>query len=148
MEDQSGDMENRILQTFNDFDKDKNGSIDRTELDAALKSLGMEISSGEIEEIMDRIESKRSGVISYEEFKVFMMHVLNSSEDEELGEVFALLDRDEDGWINALEVRYALHCLGEDIREDEAQLLIKAIVGETADRVSKDAFIQYIRFNK
>lgn len=136
-------QEQHIKQMFDDFDKDKDGTIDRSELELALRSLNLDFTQGDIETYMEQLDRSKNGDISYEEFKAFIEEKLSFKEKDQLGEIFDLLDRDGDGLVGALEVKYALHCLGEDISMEEAELLIHA-VGDADSKINRDAFITYM----
>lgn len=136
------DQEARIKQMFDDFDKDKNQTIDRSELELALRSLNLAFTQADIEEYMEQLDQSKNGDISYEEFRLFIKDKLTFKAESQLGEIFDMLDRDEDQAIGALEVRYALYCLGEEISEEDAECMIKAI--RNADKISKAEFINYM----
>lgn len=135
-------QEQHIKQMFDDFDKDKDGTIDRSELELALRSLNLDFTQGDIEAYMEQVDRSKNGGISYEEFKVFFEEKLSFKEEQQLGEIFDLLDRDGDALVGALEVRYALHCLGEEITEEEAEVLIRAITSNS--KVDKETFVSYL----
>lgn len=143
MEDQeAANLEQHIKQMFDDFDKDKDGSIDRSELELALRSLNLDFTQGDIEAYMEQVDRSKNGAISYEEFKVFFEEKLSYKEQEQLGEIFDLLDRDGDHMVGDLEVQFALHCLGEEISKEEAELMVRVVTG--GGKISKDDFISYM----
>jgi Ca2+-binding EF-hand superfamily protein len=128
MEDQeAASFEQHIKQMFDDFDKDKDGSIDRSELELALRSLNLDFTQGDIEAYMEQVDKSKNGAISYEEFKVFFEEKLSYKEQEQLGEIFDLLDRNGDHMVGDLEVQFALHCLGEEISKEEAELMVRVV---------------------
>lgn len=143
MEDQEAtSLEQHIKQMFDDFDKDKDGSIDRSELELALRSLNLDFTQGDIEAYMEQVDKSKNGAISYEEFKVFFEEKLSYKEQEQLGEIFDLLDRDGDHMVGDLEVQFALHCLGEEISKEEAELMVRVVT--SGGKISKDEFISYM----
>ena len=143
MEDQeAASLEQHIKQMFDDFDKDKDGSIDRSELELALRSLNLDFTQGDIEAYMEQVDKSKNGAISYEEFKVFFEEKLSYKEQEQLGEIFDLLDRDGNHMVGDLEVQFALHCLGEEISKEEAELMVRVVTSE--GKISKDEFISYM----
>ena len=144
MEEPEEDQEVHIKQMFDDFDKDKNGSIDRSELELALKSLNLAFTQADIEEYMEQLDKSKNGDISFEEFRAFIKDKLTFREEHQLGEVFDMLDRDEDQFLGPLEIRYALHCLGEEISDEEAEAMIKAI-NSSSDKIQKTEFIRYMK---
>ncbi len=143
MEDQEAtSLEQHIKQMFDDFDKDKDGSIDRSELELALRSLNLDFTQGDIEAYIEQVDKNKNGAISYDEFKVFFEEKLSYKEQEQLGEIFDLLDRDGDHMVGDLEVQFALHCLGEEISKEEAELMVRVVT--SGGKISKDQFISYM----
>jgi Ca2+-binding EF-hand superfamily protein len=143
MEDQeAASFEQHIKQMFDDFDKDKDGSIDRSELELALRSLNLDFTQGDIEAYMEQVDKSKNGAISYEEFKVFFEEKLSYKEQEQLGEIFDLLDRNGDHMVGDLEVQFALHCLGEEISKEEAELMVRVVT--SGGKISKEEFISYM----
>ena len=57
-----------IWQTFNLFDKDRSGSIDKEELGEVFKSLGQHYTEAELQEMVDEIDDDGSGSIEFSEF--------------------------------------------------------------------------------
>ena len=55
---------------FDEFDKDKNGSVSLSEVRPALKSLGM--TDKEIAELVARYDTNSDGELQYEEFVAFL----------------------------------------------------------------------------
>lgn len=57
-----------IKETFDYFDKDKNGSIDRDEFVQLLSALGVDYEEEEINAGWDILDTNRNGLIDYDEF--------------------------------------------------------------------------------
>lgn len=85
-----------IQSNFDQFDNDKNGTIDAKELKAALYSLGEEKTQSQIKEIM--AEFGKNDVIEYAGFREFMIRLLGDADTkEEVINGFKLISRGEVG---------------------------------------------------
>jgi hypothetical protein len=58
-----------VVPAFNQFDKDKSGAIDKTELRALMKNLGQEINEEQSEDALKDLDLNKDGVIDIDEFK-------------------------------------------------------------------------------
>merc|ERR1712228_1029556 len=68
-----GDMtEDEIRSVFDEFDADKGGSIDESELRAALKKLGRNLNEHEANKIFREIDVDGNGEIDFDEFRVMV----------------------------------------------------------------------------
>lgn len=67
----SAEQKERLTTTFNFFDKDKSGSIDKAELDSALDKLG-KFSKIQKAAIMNDADADKSGTIDFDEFSKFV----------------------------------------------------------------------------
>lgn len=69
----SAELEQQILTIFTNFDKDKSGTIELSELKMVAKELGEEIPEDELQTIMGKLDINGDGKISFEEFKFWWM---------------------------------------------------------------------------
>lgn len=70
------DPEKELRDAFAVFDTDGSGSIDRKELKMLMKKLGQALSDGELDAMMDEVDTNKDGEISFEEFKAMMVRCL------------------------------------------------------------------------
>ncbi|KAJ2226884.1 hypothetical protein GGF40_004243 [Coemansia sp. RSA 1286] len=132
-----------LKDTFNEFDKDGNGSISREELELAMKTiLGSEVQIN-AEELIRAVDKDGNGEIEFEEFLSLMAQYYNtSSEEDELREAFKVFDKNGDGVISADELRQVMTSLGERLTSEEVSEMIRE-----AD-VDGDGNINYEEFSK
>ncbi|KAJ2741996.1 hypothetical protein GGI20_004793 [Coemansia sp. BCRC 34301] len=121
------------------FDKDNDGSITATELEAVLKSLGQNPSKAEVQDMVNELDTDGNGKIDFEEF-IALMQRHSPDESDELKEAFSVFDKDGDGFITEPELAEAMTKLGENIEPKE----VKAMFNE-AD-VNQDGAISYNEF--
>jgi uncharacterized protein YneF (UPF0154 family) len=67
------DPDKELRDAFAVFDTDGSGSIDRKELKRLMKKLGQALSEGELDAMMDEVDTNGDGEISFMEFKAMMV---------------------------------------------------------------------------
>ena len=67
------DPDRELKDAFNVFDSDGSGTISRSELKKLMKSLGQNLADGELDAMMDEVDTDKSGEIDFKEFKQMMM---------------------------------------------------------------------------
>ena len=60
------------LEVFKMFDKDGSGAISSSELGEAIKELGLSVDQQEINELVQIVDSNKSGEVDFAEFKEFV----------------------------------------------------------------------------
>merc|ERR1712183_443936 len=99
------DQKGEIKEAFNFFDKDQDGSIDITELNNVMKSLGKNPTDSELQSLMKGVDSDGDGMINYEEFQDMMA---KSMRNTNLKEAFKVFDQDGDGFISKIELKQTM----------------------------------------
>ena len=95
------------------FDKDHDGKIATKELGSILRNLGQNPNEAELKRIIEEVDSDGNGTIDFKEFLGLMVNRMKDTHtEEELLEAFKIFDRDNKGYITALELRLVLNNLG------------------------------------
>merc|ERR1712071_468487 len=68
----SDDPDKELRDAFAVFDDDNSGSISREELKKLMKNLGQSLSDGELDAMMDEVDTDGNGEIDFNEFKSMM----------------------------------------------------------------------------
>lgn len=132
-----------IRDTFNLFDKDKDGAISIKEMAMIMKSLGQNPTEMELQEIISDMDTNGNGVLEFEEFSRLMSKkVKESSSEEELSEAFKVFDKDGNGYISASELKSVMSNLGEKITNEDIDDMIKE--GDT-DGDGQISFKEFVR---
>ncbi|XP_022090992.1 calmodulin-1-like isoform X2 [Acanthaster planci] len=63
------EIEKRLKATFNQYDKDKSGFITLDELQAAYEDMGIESTSDEVKQELERADVNADGKLNFDEFK-------------------------------------------------------------------------------
>ncbi|KAI9270372.1 calmodulin [Phascolomyces articulosus] len=129
--------------SFQQFDKDNNGTIDAKELGGVMRSLNMSVSETEVKSMIRELDADGSGSIDFEEFLSMLTRTKsNVDTQQELLETFKVFDKNNDGTISANELREVMNNLGEKMSEAELeQMLLEA-------DANKDGVINYEEFVK
>ena len=116
-------------------------SIDKNMLCVLTKNLGQNYRPEELERLMEEVDEDGNGKIEFEEF---LMAMENKSKEDEytIKQAFAILDRNDSGYITPNDLRHALICLGENYSLEEVTEML-SLVDEDQDGV-----INFQEFNK
>ena len=116
-------------------------SIDINMLGLLTKNLGQNYRPEELERLMEEVDEDGNGKIEFEEF---LMAMENKSKEDEytIKQAFAILDRNDSGYITPNDLRHALICLGENYSLEEVTEML-SLVDEDQDGV-----INFQEFNK
>lgn len=85
---------NDWLRTFQDFDKDRSGFIDRNELRDSLTSFGYRLSEQALNTLFTKYDKDRKGSINFDDYILCCVSL------QTLTNAFQRYDTDRDGWIN------------------------------------------------
>ncbi|BFZ11046.1 hypothetical protein BsWGS_14085 [Bradybaena similaris] len=142
------DPEGELRELFRIFDKHHDNTIGSSELGKMLRCMGMEVTDVEVSNIMRALDRNGNGKIEFREFKSFIqdeMRRLEESPREQKKAVrlaFRVFDYNEDGFIDANELRTALQNLGEPLSEKELNDLMKDADVTEDGKVNYEAFIR------
>ena len=112
-----------VQNTFEAFDKDKDGLVTLDEIRNHLLEIGKGISENELKDLFGKADKNSDGKINVTEFKE-LVELLPGKESESkinpnLVKVFEQFDSDHDGLISKEEVRSTLRAIGKDLSDTE-----------------------------
>ena len=125
---------------FSFLDKDGDGFITSTELEAGIRSLSLDLTEADLRNIMDVVDADGNGSVDFREFLVTMTN--ERDENQEIREAFKVLDRDNDGFISAEELKTAMIRLGERGSDEEVEEMIREADTDMDGQVSYQEFVQ------
>eukprot|EP00343_Euplotes_focardii_P007642 CAMPEP_0205822318 /NCGR_PEP_ID=MMETSP0206-20130828/12081_1 /ASSEMBLY_ACC=CAM_ASM_000279 /TAXON_ID=36767 /ORGANISM="Euplotes focardii, Strain TN1" /LENGTH=171 /DNA_ID=CAMNT_0053118473 /DNA_START=21 /DNA_END=536 /DNA_ORIENTATION=+ len=109
-----------LKEAFDLFDTDGGGTIDSSELKAAMESLGYDKKN---RTIVEMIENMEDGEIDFEGF-LDMMTARMSDSKEDIMKVFRLFDESGSGVITIDDLRRVAQTLGDSMTEAELKEMI------------------------
>ncbi|PKA64399.1 Calmodulin-like protein 8 [Apostasia shenzhenica] len=128
------------------LDKDGDGgSISIGEMTAIMNSIGRSSSNLELE-IIREVSLDLTGSFDFRGLlDLTAKTVKETNKDEELREVFKVFDRDQNGFISAVELKNVLINLGEKLTDEEAEQMIKEADFDGDGVVNYDDFVQTMK---
>lgn len=100
---------------FATFDKNHDGFIKKKELEESLKRIGISATEKDVEEMVEKVDSNRDGLIDFDEFcKLFDPKSSRDKDEEEEREIadwkeaFDVFDGNKDGVITVEELGLVL----------------------------------------
>ncbi|CAF2516949.1 unnamed protein product [Rotaria sp. Silwood2] len=125
----------QLLDTFQLFDKNKDGSISSSELRSACEKLHMPINEIKMKELF---QSRSS--ISFDEFCRIMQDYGQYAHDAYFQETFRAFDRNSDGYITAKEIKKTMKDLGEPLTDKQAKDMLKTADVNGDGKLSQEEF--------
>jgi len=135
---------NYFRQVFNLFDPRRTGSLPTSQTGMLLRSLGQNPTESELKNLIDEVDSDRSGSLEFDEFVDLMAATFKSKEEqeEEIRAAFLTFDADGSGFITREELIVTLTTMGDPIDEETINLMVAE-----ADK-DGDGQINYREFTK
>ena len=138
-----------LRKTFAMFDKDSDGTIGRSELEACLIASGLHPTAAEMDQLYKMMDTDGNGVISFEEFIRVMVDEFEMEEMEEelkeIRELFAMVDKDGSGRLTSDELKRAITAMGLRVEMDVCQHLYSKMARQNPSAgVSFDEFATFL----
>ena len=133
----------QLRESFDWFDKDKNGHITVSEMQEAMEKLGSKLTTKEIENIMSEVDLDKNGTIEFDEFCNLMKHTdFAKLSDLEMRNLFNQFDKDKNGTIDPSELKAVMIEMGHKVTDQDIKNMIEA-----AD-LDKNGVIDFEEFKK
>lgn len=135
----------QLLQAFNMFDKDHNGSLDKGEISDVL-SLFCKITPGPnlVERVFAFADTDKSGTIEFEEF-IQALDAFRLDRVTEAQSVFKALDIDGNGAIDGNEFIQACASIGITMNGNDVALLFETYDSNHDGQIDFDEFCVLMR---
>ena len=131
-------------QTFDMFDNNKSGKIDKKELGNVMRQLGKNPSETDLETLVKEVDADGDGEIDFNEF-LTMMAESENSEIDEIKTAFAIFDKDGNGYISKDELKAVMVSLGERVTDADIDIMMKGADQNGDGKVSFDEFTVMMR---
>ena len=132
-----------IEEAFDLFDKNGDGNITRTELGVVMASLGYHHTDTDIEAMINAVDSDGSGTINFNEFVSLMGRKADEPiSEQEVLDAFKVFDKDGNGLISAVELKYIMTSLGEKLTDNEVEEMIGEVDKDEDGHINYDEFVK------
>lgn len=136
---------------FSMFDKDGDGQITASEVSDTMKSLGIKIDTKEVKKMVKRVDTDGDGTVSFEEFQELMKKYKQTSglrgDSPDLKETFEIFDKDEDGFLNACDLKNTMSQLGLSLADDDIHAMMRSVGVGPQGKISYPEFCKMFEFN-
>ncbi|XP_048730009.1 neo-calmodulin-like [Ostrea edulis] len=132
-----------LIDAFEIFDKNKDGTISIDELGSILRAVGQNPSNAKLEEIMKKADKNGDGVLNKAEYVNLISSYMVDPEvmKAELREAFMTFDKAKKGYLNLEQMTKALRCLGEPLSDIEIKQLMEIADTNHDGKVDVDEFV-------
>eukprot|EP00794_Sanderia_malayensis_P020133 gene20133-22106_t len=115
-----------LQEAFSLFDIDGNGVVSMQEIAAVMKSIGMEYSDEDINEMIHIVDKDEDGEIGFDDFHDLMKEtILRGVQEDDMKRTFNVFDTDGDGYITPNELHILFTNLGENVNINEAAEILE-----------------------
>eukprot|EP00164_Ancoracysta_twista_P009175 GFYU01013499.1.p1 GENE.GFYU01013499.1~~GFYU01013499.1.p1 ORF type:complete len:176 (-),score=50.42 GFYU01013499.1:204-731(-) len=135
---------------FKLFDDDGINAVKVEVVGTVIRSLGINPSDQDIENLINEVNTSDDGTISFEDFKTIATDLEDKcglSNEEVLLEAFKRFDRDQTGLISVAELRHCLTQRGggeEKMTEEEVEEVLRDIDLDAEGNISYPVFAKFI----
>ena len=114
------------INTFERFDKDYDGFISVDDLAELMQKIGSPINEGELQDVKGEINPNDNNMFDLKEY-ISIMERRNREKDgdDDLFNIFKIVDKDENNLIGATELLNFMNALGHKVSQEETEEMIK-----------------------
>ncbi|RCV43634.1 hypothetical protein SEVIR_9G315200v4 [Setaria viridis] len=137
-----------LREIFRSFDRNADGSLTQLELGSLLRSLGLTPSADQLDALITRADTNSNGLVEFSEFVALVAPDLLADSspysEDQLRRLFAIFDRDGNGFITAAELAHSMARLGHALTVKELTGMIKEADTDGDGRINFQEFSRAI----
>uniref|UniRef100_A0A493U3F8 EF-hand domain-containing protein n=1 Tax=Anas platyrhynchos platyrhynchos TaxID=8840 RepID=A0A493U3F8_ANAPP len=142
----------QLREAFDLFDADGSGQMDVGDLKITMRALGCELRKEEMRKIISQVDEEGSGKINFESFLQVMAQKMLSEDphfppSNEILKGFKLFDCDGTGKISFEKLKLVATEVGEDITDEELQVMIDEADVDGDGEVDQQEFLRILTLN-
>ncbi|XP_078331189.1 neo-calmodulin-like isoform X2 [Crassostrea virginica] len=132
-----------LIECFEMFDRNGDGTISVEELGSILRALGQNPTQAQVDDFMKKADKNGDGVLSKAEYVNLISGFMVDPEvvRSELKEAFKTFDKSKRGYLDLQQMTKALGCLGEPLSDLEIKQLIKIADKNNDGKIDVDEFV-------
>merc|ERR1711909_17202 len=135
-------------EAFDEFDKDKSGTISPEELLGVMRAMGQNPTEDELLNLVLEVDIDGNGTIEFEEFLSMMKQKAHEVDEEaDLREAFKIFDRDKDGYISMKELKKVANMLGTMLTKEEVEEFMAEADSDGNGKLDYDEFCKMMLQN-
>ncbi|KAI8072601.1 calmodulin [Gongronella butleri] len=137
------DQITELREAFDLFDRDHNGYIDTKELGAVMKSLQMNPSEAELQDMINEADADGNGTMDFNEFLTLMAKKQRDTDAaQELLQAFKVFDKDGNNYISRDELRQVMDSVGERLSQAQLDEMIQEADIDGDGRINYEEFVK------
>ncbi len=130
-------------EAFSLYDKDGDGTIRTIDLGTVMRSLGVNPTEVELQDMINEVDPDGNDTIDFPEFLTMMVRKMYGAKDEEqIIEAFMVFDRDCNGWISVAELRHVMTNLGGQLTDEEVDEMIAEADVDSDGMITCEEFVK------
>eukprot|EP00055_Hartaetosiga_balthica_P000171 m.135870 g.135870 ORF g.135870 m.135870 type:complete len:152 (-) comp10261_c0_seq1:229-684(-) len=145
----SSEKVQQFREAFALFDKKGDGNVRVGDLGTVLRALGQNPTEASVTKIQAELDPEGSGEkrINFEEFLPIMERVKDqrpAGTEADYIEGLRVFDKDQNGTINAAELRHVLTSLGEKLSDEDVDALLANVQIDSTGTVNYEEFVRMV----
>ncbi|KAL0214677.1 hypothetical protein P9112_006861 [Eukaryota sp. TZLM1-RC] len=129
------------------FDREKSGKLKGEDVVVVMRSLGANVTDSEVNRMVEERDPDTKSVTFDDLVEMLGQAKSLSNFDEEIVKAFAVLDRDNSGFVPAKEIRTVLTNVGEKLTNEEVDELFAFSDVDDEALISFDMFKRMVSFS-
>lgn len=130
-----------LREAFAEFDQNSDGFISKEELLNVMTNFGHMISNDELDAMIKLADNDGNGLVDFKEFLSLMdSNCLVQNVDQEVQNLFEMIDLNNDGYLSEKEISTMMKNLGEKVRKKDIRKMVKEADKNKDGKISFDEF--------
>ncbi|KAE9375945.1 EF-hand [Stipitochalara longipes BDJ] len=126
------------------FDTDGDGVITRTELGAVMRSLGLNATDAELDDMINEVDIDQTGSVDLDEFvKMMTAQTAPSNFEAEMLAAFKVFDKDGSGTISSDEIAHVMASFGETLSDEELKIMMEEVDKDGNGTIDYEEFVNF-----
>ncbi|XP_063429137.1 neo-calmodulin-like isoform X1 [Mytilus trossulus] len=136
-----------IRDMYDLYDTEKAGKLPQDDYATIVRGMGHNPSEKELQEMFQSTRPDRAGMVDYSDFlDAYAKHFnTRKNEEREIRQAFRVFDRNEEGMIDANELKQIVTTRGERLSESEAKSLIKEAEVDSQGKIDYEDLTKVIK---